>query len=438
MVRSGDPVTETMGAGATGTDSPPDGARSSRRERLTALLLYVVMGVVLLHGTWADFGNLGGKDWSRFLGQAQAELSSLRDHGEFPAWNPWRAGGQVSFAQPQSMFLSPVTPVALVTGANAAFKLWILPLFVIGAMGMYTLAGRLGLCGVAQLVPGAVFFGSSVFPLYVTGGLPNWLFGMALLPWLFVAHRRSLEDRRYVVAAAAAYAGLLWCGSIHHFLYFPLLFGLDAALLSLQRRGLRPLVVTACWGLAGAALAAVRLVPIVELFREYPRVLSGHGSFVPPALLPRLLFGAELPDLRGGAGGLLLSGGSAVYWINCGAFVGWAAGLLALLAVLRSPRRAAGPLLVVVVFAWLAMGSGIRPSLWDGLHRLPVFSSMHGPERFMLLVAFALALLAGLGFGVVEQALRRWSASRASPRRDAPAGAALGALLAAVVLPLLV
>ena len=426
-----------MRAAAT-TSAPAAGEPSSGRERLLAALLYLLMGVVLLADCWRDFDRLGSRDWSAVQGQAQAELTSVLDYGQFPAWNPWRNGGQVGFAQPQSLFLSPVTPVALVTGIVPAFKLWLLPLFVIGALGMHALAGRLGLRGAARLVPGAVFFGASMFPLYLAGGMPQWLFGMALLPWLALAHRRSAEDSRFVAAAAAAYAGLLWCGGVHHFVFFPLLFALDALVLAVQRRGLRPLLATGAWMLAGVALAAVRVVPMLDVFREYPRQLSGRGEWIPLALLPRLLFEGPPVDLMGRSDGHFLFGGSAIYWFNCGAFIGWGAGLLALVAVLRAPRRTAGLLLIALVFAWLALGSGIRPSLWDALHRVPVFGSMHAPGRLMLLVVFPLALLAGAGFGAVDETLRRLSSSWTAARARAASRVLAVVLLGAVIVPLLV
>ncbi|HVQ23817.1 MAG TPA: hypothetical protein VMV01_01500, partial [Planctomycetota bacterium] len=78
-----------------------------------------------------------------------------------------------------------------------------------------------------------------------------------------------------------------------------------------------------------------------------------------------------------------------------------------------------------------------RLSLWDALHRLPVFGSMHSPARLMLLVVFALALLAGLGFAAVEEALRRLTSSWTASRARAAGRVLAGLLLAAVIVPLL-
>lgn len=121
----------------------------TRRERLRPLLVYTVLGVVLLAGAWSGWQRIGGKDWNYFLGQTQAEVTTLLRCGQFPLWTPWRTGGQPTLAQPETMLLSPVTPLALAFGTLAAFKLLLLPLFVVGCLGMHALARRLGLTGAA-------------------------------------------------------------------------------------------------------------------------------------------------------------------------------------------------------------------------------------------------------------------------------------------------
>src|SRR6185369_12767013 len=161
------------------------------RESWLAVIAFSALGLVLLHGSFRRFDYLGGKDWNAFIGQAQVELTTLRDYRQLPLWNPWRAGGQVSLAQPESMLFTPVTPLAMLVGVVPAFKLLLLPLFLLGCAGMWALGGILGLAGLPRAVPVFVFFGSSIFPLYVCGGMPSWLAGMALLPWLMLFHRRA-------------------------------------------------------------------------------------------------------------------------------------------------------------------------------------------------------------------------------------------------------
>jgi hypothetical protein len=387
-----------------------------------ACVLYVAIAAILLFPTFRDFDRIGVKDWNGFLGEQQAELTTILDHGQFPAWNPWKRGGQVAFAQPESMLCSPVTLLALFVGANAAFKLLLVPLFVGAALGCYALAGDLGIVGVARLVPGAVLVGASIFPLYVCGGLPNWLFGMAILPWLVLANRRAPSSRRWLVAGAALYAGLLYCGNVHHFVFFPLLLLLQSGSRAIRRRSWRPLLATGALGIVGVALSLFRLVPLLEVYSEFPRHVEAVGRFLPISWIGRSLL--EAPRDLDHAYGVALADGSLLYWVDCSAYVGVVVLLLAFVGTAGAWRKAWPAALLGVVFLWLSLGSSVTPSLWDALRRLPVYRSMQAPERFVGYVVFSLSLLGGLGVQVVQS----WSAQRLGPRAATAVG--VGALVA--------
>lgn len=390
---------------------PRAGVRATARSALA----FAVIALLLLWPALASGDRLGGKDWNAFLGQAQAESETLQRWGEFPAWNPWRRGGQVSFAQPESMLLTPVTPLVLGLGAATAFKLLLVPLFVVCGLGLVALARDLGLRGAAAQLPGVAFLCASPLALYVNGGLPNWLVGMALLPWLLLASRRAATSRRWLAGGGLLFALLLFAGSVHHFVFFPLLLAVEAVARALRERSARPLVASAAMGIVGVALALVRLVPLLELFSEFPRRMDSSGRFMPFELMAESLL---LPHPPGIGEGLhfTLTGGSVLYWVDCGAFVGPVVALLALLAVASRWRRAWPFAALALAFAWLATGSSVQPSAWDALHRLPVYASMQAPERFMGYVAFALALLAGFGCETLLQFAARRSPTQSPPR----------------------
>ncbi|MBM4015434.1 MAG: hypothetical protein FJ293_10790, partial [Planctomycetes bacterium] len=410
------------------------GRRVARRETLASALLYLVLALLLLWPALSSGERLGGKDWNAFIGQAQAEAETLLQWGEFPAWNPWRRGGQVSFAQPESMLLTPVTPLVLLFGAPIAFKLLLVPLFVACGLGLLALARDLGLRGVAALLPGAIFLCAGPLPLYVNGGLPNWQWGMAILPWLLLASRRAAHSRAALVGGALLFALLLFAGSVHHFVFFPLLLAVEAAARTLRERSLRPLLRSAALGIVGVAIALVRLVPLLELFSEFPRQLDASGRFMPAELMLRSLLLPHPPEAVD-ALHVAVQGGSVLYWVDCGAFVGPLVLLLAAAAVIGAWRAAWPYVAIGTAFLWLAAGSSVQPSLWDALHHLPVYGSMQAPERFMGYVVFALALLAGFGTAAGQARLQALAARRTVAARSGGDGAARwgGALLLLIV-----
>lgn len=402
---------------------------AQRRSLWLAVAWFTLFALVMLADAFEHFANHGSKDWNCIFGQAQAELVSLRDHGEFPLWNPWRAGGQPSLAQPVGMLLSPITPLVLLFGVVAGFKLALVPIFVVGCLGMWKYAGELGLRGAARYAPAVALFGSSIFPLYVSGGLPNWLITLASAPWMVWALRRSLDDVRYVLLLGALVACQLFAGAIDRFIMIPLVLGLDATWIAVQRRSLRSLVRLAMALAFGALLASLKMVPLLEVFVSYPREIAADTRAVPPAMLLRLLLDSTPPDLvRLDAAFVDVGDGNTLYWINAGAYVGVA--VVALAALGSTRLRACWPIaLNAFLFTWLSLGSSVSPSLWNALHHFPFFSSLRGPERQLLWVVFFGALLAGYGVQSLTHLLERAFARSAWADRAPHLSAAVSGVL---------
>jgi len=401
---------------------------------LPALLLFGALSWAMLGDAYRHFERHGGKDWNCIFGQAQAELVAVREHGELPLWNPWRGGGQPSLAQPTGMLLSPITPLVLAFGVVAGFKLALIPIYVVGCLGMWVLAGSLGLRGPPRYAPALVFFGSSIFPLYTSGGLPNWLVAMAALPWLFWCHRRALDQPRYAIGVGALLALTLLSGAIDRFIVFPLLLGIDALIAAVSRRSAVPLWRLSLGIALAVGLAAIKLLPLLEIYLGYPREMPPETRSVPPEMLLRLLLDPHAPDLISLTGAFVTTAqGGQLYWINAGAYIGPLALLLVVLGA-ASRIRQSGPLLLNgALFVWLALGTAVPISLWAIAHELPGFASLRGPERQMMPAVFFLALLAGFGTRTLERWLRQLLA-RALPRARARllAGTGTAVLLGAL------
>jgi hypothetical protein len=406
---------------------------TSRRERIAVLALLAVVGFAQCAGAFRGWHLLGANDWNWFLGQTEADIVSLLRWHVFPLWSPWKHGGQPQFAQPEAMLLSPVTPVALLFGTLAAYKLLLLPTFLFGSWGTWRLAGRLGLSGLARLVPPLLLFGSSVFPLYLAGGLPNWLFALALLPWLVLALLDASDDLRHALRAAVLLALVLYCGGLYPFAFLPLVLGLVALGDALARRSPRPLIVLAAVGLCGFALAAPRLVPLFHVYELYPRLHPGEDGFLTPALEWRAFASPALPDLSTPRGPVVFTEETGIYWSYVGAYVGplglalAAAGVLAL-------RRSWRWTLLLLAMLWLALGPWPALSAWNALHALPFYSSMRASERLMVFATFALALLGGFGWEALAALLRRLLPRAGQRLRHAVAAGALAVLVVPMLL----
>lgn len=383
------------------------GSPSRLLPTLGVALLFTIIGAFLLRGSFVNFEYLGSKDWNAFMGQAQAEVSSLERYGEFPLWNPWRRGGQIAFAQPESMFLTPVTPLALGIGVIAAFKLLLVPIFVMGCLGMWLLAGQLGLVGVARLAPALMFFSSAAYPYYLAGGLPNWLFGIAILPWLLWARRRGTSDHRFVVLGAAGYAGVIFAGSVYQFVFFPIIVGLDGLLESIQTRRWRPMLVAIAMLLVGSAISLVRVLPMFDVYRVYPRELAAEERYLTLGLIARAFLDPTIPDLSSLGGTVFRDGTNWVSWVTVGCYVGPLFATLAILGFVMRWNRSWTWAAVAIFLGWMSLGAGAEYSLWNLLHGLPLLKSMQAPERLLVPAGFMLSIGAGFGIEACERLFAR-------------------------------
>ncbi len=191
---------------------------------------------------------------------------------DVPLWNSHIMGGRPFLADAQSAVYSPFTApaYALPFWRSLAFTAF-LKLFV-AAFGTYLLGRALGMRFGGALFAGVVFTFGTFFVAWLGWPLTNVF---ALIPWLLLLTELLVRDPGPLPAAGlAGVVGLAFLGghpeSSFHALTVTIAYFAFRALLAWRRAdGIRPLVrPVLAFGLAlgaGAALAAVLLVPLFEL-----------------------------------------------------------------------------------------------------------------------------------------------------------------------------
>jgi hypothetical protein len=371
----------------------------------------------------------GGGDMAGFLlPQYRFAASSLRE-GVFPLWNPYLYGGAPFAADVQSGVFYPLNLLLFLLVPRITFG-WMEALsalhFLIAGAGMYALLRfarprpqRIDRW--AALLGGVVFMFSDGFVTHF--GNTNLIAGAAWLPWALLALLRALRvdagPRRWCwVVAGAAFVGLSGVAGHAQSLLFVVLtlslyvFWVMAGALLRGGWDLRPVVRLATLGISalalGLGLAAVALVPAIELLPYTRRAwLSGEAAAA-YSLPPTLLAGNFAPALFGR--------GVQQYWgpwdrVETG-YVGVVAIVLALLAVLLRWRGSRSlrdlPVLFAVALGALALVLALgraTPAYQLAREAVPGFAGFRAPARFVLLVDFAVAFLAGIGMhGLLAEA----------------------------------
>ena len=383
-----------------------------RADRLTLALLLIVCLAFFWKLAVTNLLIARGDLFTYFTPYRDFAAQALRD-GRLPLWNPYLFMGAPFLANSQAGVFYPLNwPLAWLDTARAINWTIVLHIFI-AASGVYVFArSRL------TLSIGAAFFAAMSFGLggYLGTQIEhvNQLQGLAWLGWIFLAYDTGVRGKWAVIRSAGRLAALISLQLLagHTQTVFISLVGLGVYALwqmleawrasrrfhsSLVTRHLLPIALASIFAVA---LAAVQLLPTLELTRESAR--SGGlptNLAVSFSLDPRLIGRALLPD----DAGAMPEGGELTAFFSVTALA------LLTLGALRGQRSATVRALIVVAALGLFLALGGYNPIYYLLLNVPGFDLFRVPARWIVLLVFAGSLLAGVGLETLREAVqRRW------------------------------
>jgi Bacterial membrane protein YfhO len=319
--------------------------------------------------------------------------------GHWPLWNPYVFSGFPLFGQMQLGHLYPGSWLLIVLPPALAINLLMLSTYSVATLGAYAYARAIGCTRLASAFAGLSFGFSGFMVSHI--GHTSTVHAVACLPWFLLALER-LRHRaawRYVVGGAVAL--LLCLVSGHPPVPMYLLMAGGAYVLWFGVVVRPPIGRLRYVGMAAAAvvlaqpLAAVQLLPAIELARQSVRAHLTFEQFtsfsLPVRQLPSLLF----PALFGGNWGVPYWGAWGGPWEITG-YIGVAPVMLAAAALTRFTRDRMIRFWVLIAAAalWITLGSATP--LAHLLFHIPVYNLFRAPGRHVLFLDFALATLSAL------------------------------------------
>jgi hypothetical protein len=375
----------------------------------------VAVGPLLLFGPMLLRGEalFWGAPMLQFTPWRTAALRILSS-GHWPLWNPWLGMGAPLLANYQSALLYPPNLLLLVVDVAWGQTLLVMLHLMWAGAGMLCLARRIGLGRLGQWVASLSF--ALCAYLVARAGFLSMNATSAWLPWVLWAveglgrSQNSPATRRAAIAILAAILSMQWlAGHAQLAWYSAFLAGAWCMWRGGEERGWRGALGGAGRFLAAAGLAALlaaaQLIPTLEYLSQSGRAQGlAEGFALTYSLWPWRLLGLLAPDLFGHpAQGNFW--GYANYWEDA-LFMG----VLPLLLALGAAAGRGGPHRGLRLFLTAAGGSSLLLALGDHLplfpflfRQVPTFDLFQAPTRWTLIMAAALALLAGLGAD-------RWSA----------------------------
>jgi hypothetical protein len=360
--------------------------------------------------------------------------------GSWPVWNPYLSFGHPMLANPHTQVLYPFTWLNLILRPTTFYTVFVVAHTAFAGCGLFLLARRLGLSRTAGCVAAACWMASG--PFLSLGNIWIQLAGASWAPWVLLAAEHALASRAAVPTLlwGGAVALQLFAGSPDMSLMTVAAAGARAAWWFRPRAGRWPdprdVMVLAAAAAFAVVLSAGLWLPALDLTRQTARwsldstraVWSVHPLGLAEMVSPVPL--TDLP-LHAGARGMLYDGGAPLIR---SLYLGIPAlGLVA--AAIAGAAWPARRAVLVGLLAALVFALGRNTPLYEiAVALAPPLRVLRYPSKAMALVAFAWALLAGMGFDTWSRAdaipRRRWLSTVLAPVLAlASAGAAAAVLL---------
>ena len=363
-----------------------------------AVKLLLALSVVMWLPVAFQLGGWGIDVWHRaFLLAGVPRLTLLRYH-QFPFWNPWASGGVPFFAYPISSFFSPAFILTVAFGPVVGSKLRILLVLWVGLCGGYLLGRRFTPGRFAPFLCAFVYMFSSWYPLYMSHWHDEFI-PFAYLPWLILFYEKALENMRWCAGGGLVLALMIFEGGIYPVPYALLFLSLYALIEAVMRKRLLPIGVFLITVILGLALSGVKLVPMTEFLSRNPRPTFWREPVLSWLALPRMFLGRDQISETNFTGAWL-------GWWEYGAYVGVLPVLLAVSAPFLARKRALPMGIMALLFFCLMFGDYGMMSPWHWIHLLPMFTSLHDPVRFRVILIFCLALMSAMTVSRLEELVR--------------------------------
>jgi hypothetical protein len=378
------------------------------RIRTDSLAALAVSLLPLVYFFPATRGNLiiSPDDGVIFNVPMRVVVANLIHSGYVPLWNPYMFGGMPLFGAAQAGVLFPLNWFYLIFSSPVATNLMMLATYMLAALGAYLYARRSG-ASIAGAAATSLVWQWSAF-MVAKVGQTNVVQTAALLPWvLWAVDRYGMTGKRsHGLVLALLVAVQIFAGHQQTFAYSFLLAAAYAIVMARTsaHRERRSYLLALVLLSTGVILAAVQILPTVELLRNSLRATASYDFFSSFSMPPRFVLTLFAPFVMGGGDGHLFRApyiGPAFVGEYI-AYVGAATMMLALVALLLKPdtRTKFWAVLAVVCLA-LAIGRFLPVNIYKLVYYIPVLNLFRVPARHLMEVEFALAVLAGRGLTAI-------------------------------------
>jgi len=368
-----------------------------------------------------------GDDFVTFyLGMKKFLYDEVRLHHEIPYWNPYIFGGMPFWAHFESTIFYPLGFLFYILSPEKAYGYTMFLHFLLAGFFMYLLTRSLGVSEAGGFVASAVFACNGFLMAILFLGHMSPVESYIWLPLVIYFVNRAVHADR--IWRDAIIAGALWgvqilAGAPQDAFYTFLASALFLLCMvrgdqALRSAGLRLLSIALLLFFVGAGLSCIQILPALELINESVRAALDSYEWSTLASYPlEGIITVLLPHFFGNyADGSVWVSNTPWSLPQQNLYTGILS--LVLLGFVSSQEKVDKRVmgfggLVAIVSLLLAFGH--NTPIYKIVYLLPGFDRFRAPSKIMVLWAFSMALLAGIGMDGLFSYLRKGSIRRLYP-----------------------
>lgn len=338
-------------------------------------------------------------DWLQMLSYYRADRVALLEYHQLPLRTFYFGGGYPLIANPQDGFLNPFFIPVLFFGEVIGMKLNVLFALLIGAYGMYYLTRHvLNYHYLGASFSTVVFcLGGHLHRLLVRGQDYMSLFWF-FLPIILAFFVKSKQNKKFlffsilVLSIFVTQAGPYFSPVLLFIFLFAILevFKYENRRVQIDIYYLKSLFLILFFVFL---LGAVKILPMLELLRQNPRIVEGYNfpwlNFL--ATLYKSFFLRQLDFSFVGQ-----------HWTYF--YLGYIPAVIFLASCIVYWGKLCKFIILLVIFMFLSFSAGTSIDLFRLLWYLPVFHSIEAPLRYFIpVVIFLISLISGRIFSICDK-----------------------------------
>jgi hypothetical protein len=325
-------------------------------------------------------------------------IKSIFEDHQFPLWNPYTFGGIPEYSNPQFQGFSPFIIFSLVFGEFVGINLSIILSVVLAGLSMYFVTRKLGLSHVGSFFSSVVFMLNGYFWLDVTHHLPKtWSFFLFPLVYYYsikINWKNSIILG--VLFTTFLFNGEPYC--LFHAILFSFLlvffysFDFKKAKLKNFKMNTRNIFFFILAIIFFAGLSSIKLIGTYEFTKKYDKGYSKYDLTAAHFDFNSFINSLIVKDVE------QFSSQPYPFW-EYGAYIGIIPLLLGIIGIKDHWKD----ILIFLIFLALSFGPSSPINLLDILQKLPIYSQLRVPTRYVVVPIFYLCFYCSYTINELER-----------------------------------